>query len=583
MINIDLLLRARYADFFSRHPRSASFLVQCLRYLCREKEFRNFADAYPGIKGIDFLERVLEHFGFGYSIRSFERERIPAARRVVIVANHPLGSLDGIALLKLVLEIRPDVKIVANDLLMAITPLHPLLLPVNNMSGGTDKEKILCIQKYLENEGAVVFFPAGEVSRIRPNGVRDTHWHSGFLRIALRTQSPILPIYVKGKNSTLFYSVSTLSKPLSTLLLVREMFKQAEKTIAFRVGEMISHETYAANQLPNAIKVKLFKKHLYRIATDRKVIWPTQSPIAHPESRKHLKHDIEQCRLIGETQDQKSIYLVEQAENTSIMRELGRLRELSFRTIGEGAGVRRDIDRFDRYYKHLVLWDADQLEIVGAYRIGVVSEIIADFGVEGLYTHSLFRFTPPFIKRIKHGLELGRSFVQPKYWGKRSLDYLWFGLGAFLRENPQFQYLFGPVSISNSMPATAKDLMVYLYKLYFGETTPEASSRNPYLLTASVQQQLQAKFCGTDYQKDFKLLKSMLSNMNTNVPTLYKQYCDLCEPGGVKFQDFNVDTNFSDCIDGLILVETNKIKRKKRERYINGSLVNHPEERLKIA
>jgi len=583
MININHLLQTRYADFFSSYPRTASILVKLLKVLIRERDFREFAEKHPNANGIDFLERVLEHFGFNYSVRSFERERILSSGRVVIIANHPLGSLDGLALLKLVLEIRADVKIVANDLLMAIKPLHPLLLPVNNMSGGTDKRKLSGIQRYLEDEGAVIFFPAGEVSRIRPNGIRDTRWHSGFLRMAAKTKSPLLPVHVNGRNSVAFYFISSLSKPLSTLLLVREMFHQAEKTVAFRIGEMISFKTYAESQLPNRVKVKLFKRHLYRIARDKKGIWHTQSPIAHPEPRKALKAEIEQCQLLGQTHDQKMIHLVEQAENTSVLRELGRLRELSFRTVGEGIGARRDIDNFDHYYKHLVLWDADQLEIVGAYRIGIVSDILATHGVDGLYTHSLFSFSPGFVERISEGLELGRSFIQPQYWGKRSLDYLWFGLGAFLRKNPQYRYLFGPVSISNAMPTTAKDLMVYLYKLYFGESQPEAKSRNPYLLTTSVQQQLQAKFCGTDYQKDFKLLKSMLANMNTNVPTLYKQYCDLCEEGGVKFLDFNVDPDFSDCIDGLIVLDADKIKARKRRRYIEGSLFVKDQQALKIA
>jgi len=583
MINVGQLLQTRYNDFFTKHPRTSHMLVNILKVMVREKDFRNFADKHPNIKGLDFLERVLETFGFNYSVRSFERERIPALNRVVIIANHPLGSLDGLALLKLVLEIRSDVKIVANDLLMAIEPLHPLLLPVNNMSGGTDKEKLKSIQQYLENEGAVIFFPAGEVSRLRPNGVRDTHWHSGFLRMALKTQAPVLPIHVKGRNTVLFYGISAFSKPLSTLFLAREMFRQAEKTIAFRVGEIINYETYADSQLSASVKVKLFKKHLYRVASDKKGIWPTQSPIAHPEPRKTLKKAIEQCRLIGKTLDQKGIYLAEHAENTSILRELGRLRELSFRTVGEGTGARRDTDKYDHYYQHLVLWDADQLEIVGAYRIGIVSQILAEHGVEGLYTHSLFRFSPAFTERIEQGLELGRSFIQPRYWGKRSLDYLWFGLGAFLRENPQYRYLYGPVSISNSLPATAKDLMVYLYKLYYGENQPEAISRNPYRFNAHVQQQLKSNFCGTDYQKDFKQLKSMLANMNTNVPALYKQYCDLCDPGGVKFLDFNVDPDFSDCIDGLILVDTQLIKAKKRQRYIDGSAQLSPVQKLKIA
>lgn len=540
-----------------------------LSYLLHEQDFQNFAKRYPHLQGLEFVEQVLDYFNFSYAVRDNELERIPATGRVVIIANHPIGSLDGLALLKLVSEIRPDVKVLANQLLMALPPLHPLLLPVNNMTGGTERRRLDAIAAHLAAEGALILFPAGEVSRLKPNGIRDGKWHSGFLRFASQSKAPILPIYIGGRNSALFYSASMLYKPLATLLLVKEMFKQQRKSITLRIGESIPFDSFNNLQLELADKVKLFKKHLYRLAKDKAPLFKTQSAIAHPEERAVLKKAVESCQLLGETGDGKKIYLYHHQQSSPVMREIGRLRELAFRAVGEGCGQRRDIDRFDSHYEHLILWDSDDLEIVGAYRFANTARVIADHGLAGLYTASLFQFSAQMQPYLAQGLELGRSFVQPRYWGKRSLDYLWYGIGAYLKLYPELRYLFGGVSLSNSYPQAARDLMVYFYSLYFQDEQQTAVSNQPYQLPQAILQQLQQHFSGQDYAADFVQLKHLLANMGVSIPTLYKQYSELCEPGGVKFLAFGTDPDFADCIDGLVLVDLTQLKAQKRARYLS--------------
>ncbi len=540
-----------------------------LSYLLHEQDFQNFAKRYPHLQGLEFVEQVLDYFNFSYAVRDNELERIPATGRVVIIANHPIGSLDGLALLKLVSEIRPDVKVLANQLLMALPPLHPLLLPVNNMTGGTERRRLDAIAAHLAAEGALILFPAGEVSRLKPNGIRDGKWHSGFLRFASQSKAPILPIYIGGRNSALFYSASMLYKPLATLLLVKEMFKQQRKSITLRIGESIPFDSFNNLQLELADKVKLFKKHLYRLAKDKAPLFKTQSAIAHPEERVVLKKAVESCQLLGETGDGKKIYLYHHQQSSPVMREIGRLRELAFRAVGEGCGQRRDIDHFDSHYEHLILWDSDDLEIVGAYRFANTARVIADHGLAGLYTASLFQFSAQMQPYLAQGLELGRSFVQPRYWGKRSLDYLWYGIGAYLKQYPELRYLFGGVSLSNSYPQAARDLMVYFYSLYFQDEQQTAVSNQPYQLPQAILQQLQQHFSGQDYAADFVQLKHLLANMGVSIPTLYKQYSELCEPGGVKFLAFGTDPDFADCIDGLVLVDLTQLKAQKRARYLS--------------
>lgn len=159
--------------------------------------------------------------------------------------------------------------------------------------------------------------------------------------------------------------------------------------------------------------------------------------------------------------------LYETEVENCVLKEIGRLREISFRHVGEGSGEKRDIDSYDFYYKHLIIWDDEALEIAGAYRIGDCREIIEDFDVDGLYTSTLFKYDSAFMPYFEHGLELGRSFVQPKYWNSRALDYLWQGIGAYVRENPNIRYLFGPVSLSDTFTTQAKALLIYYYSHYF--------------------------------------------------------------------------------------------------------------------
>jgi len=540
-------------------------IMNVLRLLFHEREFQQFETDYPHLRGLDFVEQVLAYFDFNFSVRSREKEHIPTHGRVVIIANHPIGSLDGLALLKLVSEVRQDVKVMANELLMAIEPLHSLLLAVDNMNDGTPKENLRAIYQHLNNEGALIVFPAGEVSRMSPAGIRDGRWHSGFLRIARKMRAPILPVFIDGKNSAFFYSLSLVAKPLSTLWLVREMFKQAENSVDVRIGDLISHRQYQSLDLPTKSAVKLFRKHVYRLQKDKPVLRFGQglTAVAHPESRQALKREIRECTLLGSTTDHKQIRLYRYCHDSALMREIGRLRELTFRAVDEGTGGRRDVDRFDADYDHIILWDEEELEIVGAYRLRPTAAI-ADTP-EKLYSSTLFAFQAGFSHYLASGLELGRSFVQPRYWGKRSLDYLWQGIGAYLQQQPGIRYLFGPVSISNHYPQAARDLIVRFYDLWFGSQGQAlVHARHPYRPDPCNF----SLFQGEDYASDFRALKQVLAEMGCTIPTLYKQYTELCEPGGTCFLGFHLDHHFADCVDGFVIVDLERLKPARRERYL---------------
>ncbi len=532
-----------------------------LKKLLCEEEMQAFSAQYPHLTGFDFVEQVLDYFHFGYTVSDTHRERVPSTGKLVIISNHPIGSLDALALIKLVREIRDDIKVVANQMLMSLSPLHDILLPVDNMNGGTKRDNLIRINQHLKSEGVVIIFPAGEVSRLSPQGVRDTKWRSGFLKMANANQSPILPVYIDAKNSALFYGVSMVFKPAATALLVKEMWHQKEKSINVKIGEVIPHEGYSSLKIDKKSQVSLFKKHLYRLAKNKGPLLPTQAAIALPEDRRLLLKSLKnEAEVLGQTTDGKTIYLYTYKSNSVVMRELGRLREITFRAVGEGTNKRRDIDIFDKDYYHLLLWDERDLEIAGAYRLGKVDSLN---DINQLYSSTLFDYQEDMQTILPNALELGRSFVQPKYWGNRSLDYLWQGIGAFLRKHPQYYYLFGPVSISNRYPNQAVSLIVTFYSYYFGTSQCLAKARLPFNNTLH-----ENVFADMNYEDGFAYLKSQLEEMDVTVPTLYKQYSELCNDNGVSFSAFNVDPDFEFCIDGLVMVDTRKFKQKKYQRYL---------------
>jgi len=543
-------------------------LFSGMKKLFHERQINTFLEDNAHKDTFSFVEAVVDYFDVAIHIHKNEMQNIPSYGRVVIIANHPLGALDAMALIHLLKEVRRDIKIVANAFLGQFENLQELVIPVDNVTGKTTKATLDGIYTALDNEEAVIIFPSGEVSRARPNGVRDTAWKTGFYKIASKTQSPILPIYIDAKNSKSFYMLSMLNRGFATATLPHEMFKAKGKEIGFTVGNAIPYEGYSMPNLSHKEVVKLIRRHFYRVAKGKKTILKVEKGISLAEAPIDIKSKLKEGELLGSTNDGKQIILYESVVENAVIKEIGRLREISFRHIGEGSGEKRDIDSYDFYYKHLVIWDDENLEIAGAYRIGDCREIVEDFGVEGLYTSTLFKYQEAFEPYFNQGLELGRSFVQPKYWNSRALDYLWQGIGAYVRTRPNIRYLFGPVSLSDSFTAQAKALLIYFYTIYFPPKERLVKHKARYKLTKEMKNYCQEVFTGTDYRGDQRRLKEELSYMGYTIPTLYKQYAEVCEEGGVSFMDFGYDKNFNYCIDGFILVDLERMKKSKRKRYI---------------
>ncbi|MDD3500160.1 MAG: lysophospholipid acyltransferase family protein, partial [Sulfurovum sp.] len=534
---------------------------------CHENQINEFLVANRHKDALSFIEAIIDYFDITIGLKKDEMARIPAYGRTVIIANHPLGALDALALIHLLKDVRKDIKIVANSFLGQFENLRDILIPMDNIRGKMDRGVVTGIYQALSEEKAVIIFPAGEVSRARPSGVKDTKWKSGFLKIATKMKTPILPIYIKAKNSKSFYLLSMVNRSLATATLPHEMFKGRGKQIDFTIGKSIPYASYNI-AIPTNEKIKLLRKHFYRVARKRQELFKTENPISMPETPSEIKKALKSGTLLGETLDGKRIILYESLQENCVIKEIGRLREISFRFVGEGSGKKRDIDGYDFYYKHLIIWDDEQLEIAGAYRLGLSGQIVEDFDSDGLYSSSLFDFHEGFEPQLASGIELGRSFVQPKYWNSRALDYLWQGLGAFVKGRPDIRYLFGAVSMSDSFNEQAKALMIYFYSHYFASDEVLVTHKNPYYLSSEMKAYCQSIFSGEDYKADLRVLKEELGYMGYMIPTLYKQYAEVCEEGGVKFLDFGYDRDFNNCIDGFIVVDLQRMKESKKKRYI---------------
>ena len=550
------------------------FLVFALQKLICEDRINAFLTGNAMTQDFAFIDQVFQFLkiDFGTGVRDIEN--IPPKGRVIIVVNHPLGGLDGLALLRLVSNVRRDVRIVVNELLLHISQLNNLLLPVDVIGGKTKKADIYRVRQALNNDEAVIIFPAGEVSRAGAKGIRDRHWLPGFIQLANAVRSPILPIHIKARNSALFYAISRISQPLSMLMLPREMLGFKGK-ISFTIGQAIAPGVIKGLPLSRRKQAKLVSDYLRRIGSGKTPLFRTQMQLIERCDRHAIQAELYQAELLGKTADKNTIFLFDGRDQSVVLEEIGRLRERTYRFVGAGTGQCKDLDNFDNYYRHLILWDESACEIVGAYRLGEIWKWPhRDHRL--LYSSTLFDYSEDAAELFTAGLELGRRFVQPEYWGKRSLDYLWQGIGAYLARHPQLKYLFGPVSLSHNLPKKARDLLVCHYAHYYPDPQNLANAKTPYVCDADTESKYAKQDNDDDSEAAFKVLKSQLAFLGIKIPTLYKQYTDVCWNGGTRFCGFNIDENFGYCVDGLVVVDLDQVKPKKRSRYIERNNVAKP-------
>ncbi len=529
------------------------------------------------LEGPEFSEEVLRRFGISYEVPPEQLANIPTEGGFLTVSNHPFGGADGLILNAIINPRRPDFKILTTFLLAQVPNLTKWFIPVDNFSTGGAKSitGIRTALGHIGSGGSLGLFPTGEVStwqkkerRTAVSGrrvIEDKPWPDNILKLIKNSGLPVVPIYFDGTDSLLFHILGKIHPRLRTVRLVHELTNKRGMTVKVRVGKAIPAAEIAALSIPTLKEYLRNRTYALEAQVLQQVDRPTvgersrttaQEPIADPVDPQIVRSQMERLKEkeLFQSGDYKT-YLIEASDAPDAMRELYRLREESFRQIGEGTGEPLDTDSYDAYYKHLILWNIPNGEIVGAYRFGYGSAIIPARGKEGLYTSSLINFGPDAESILPKSMELGRSFVAPKYQKEvLPLKLLLSGLAVALAKDPAAEYMIGTVTISDSLPDLYKSLTYYYLERDF--KLPEAGRfavpTNPFkpdylrvnpegLLSGIPKGDIDA----------FDRLLSSISGGKNRLPVLFRKYFSC----GAKVACFNVDPLFGNCLDAMIVLK----------------------------
>ncbi|WP_343330694.1 lysophospholipid acyltransferase family protein [Polaribacter staleyi] len=521
---------------------------------------------------LDFLNGILDDCNINFEIPEEDLKRIPKEGPFITVSNHPLGGIDGVLLLKLLIEKRDDYKIIANFLLHRVAPLKPYVMPVNPFENRKDvKSSVSGIKSallHLREGNPLGIFPAGEVSTYKDGKLNvDKPWEEGAVKFIKNANVPVIPIYFHAKNSRLFYFLSKISDTLRTAKLPSEVISQGGRVIKVRIGKPISvkdqeeykdisayseflrKKTYMlANPFEKASK--LISTQNIKIKKSAKKITPQKSTDLFVKEVAALREG--DGRLL-ESKNYE-VFFASAKEIPNLLHEIGRLREITFRDVGEGTNKAIDLDKFDKYYHHLLLWDREAKCLAGAYRMGLGKDIYKKFGINGFYIQTLFRIEPELFQMMENTIEMGRAFIIGEYQQKpMPLFLLWKGIVHVTLRYPEYKFLMGGVSISNQFSDFSKSLMIEFMKSHYYD---------PYI-AQYIYPKKEFKVKLKDADKDF-VFDSTKADMQKfdkiideiepgalRIPVLIKKYVKQ----NARLVAFNVDPKFNNAVDGLMYIK----------------------------
>ncbi len=548
-----------------------TFIGWVLLKMLRISRLNEIYDKHKDKEDVAFLNAILDEVQIQFEIPEEDLKRIPKEGAFISVSNHPLGGIDGILLLKLLAEKRPDYKIVANFLLHRIEPLKPYVMPVNPFEERKDaKSSVTGIKNsllHLKNGYPLGIFPAGEVSTYKDGKlIVDKPWEEGAIKLIYKAKVPIIPIYFHAKNSRFFYFLSKISDTLRTAKLPSEVLSQKSRVIKVRIGKVISIKDQEEYENIDDFHSFLRKK-TYMLANPFEVNTPLiKTPnlkipkqpkkVIPPVSRNQLIKEIVKLRRddsrLLESHNYE-VFFTASYKIPNILREIGRLREVTFREVGEGTNNAIDLDEYDNYYHHMFLWDSKANNVVGAYRMGLGFDIYQKHGIDGFYINTLFRLEPELYSMMEQTIEMGRAFIVKEYQQKpMPLFLLWKGIVHVTLRYPEYKYLMGGVSISNQFSNFSKSLMIEFMKSHYYD---------PYL-AQYIHPKKEYKVKLNDADKDFVFDASKadmvkfdkiideLEPGNLRMPVLLKKYVKQ----NARLVAFNVDPKFNNAIDGLMYI-----------------------------
>jgi len=560
-------------------PRIVSAVIE--KALGLDRLAQIYDERPEGCTTHEFLQYTLDALGVSLDlVNASNLEELPRTGPVLIVANHPLGGLEGVAIAKVIADIRPDLKVLTNELLRRIPELADIFIGVDVLSSEAaagNVSSIKQVHRHLKNDGAVLIFPAGMVSSYERGHrrIQDRSWNRLAGQLLKRYQATCLPVHVGGTNSRLFYAAGMIHPRLRTALLPRQLANKQGFKLELRFGRPIPATELRLLQSPKAITDYL------RVSTDALVREKTKLPDIQHQSVADSRPtsdsaelfsaitNLEEFRLIEH--DEFDVYCAPHDRLGPIMEQIAIAREVTFRSVGEGTGLSKDSDEFDPHYLHLFLWDKAALRIAGAYRVGLVDEIVAKHGVKGLYSRSLYKYDEAFINRLGSAIEMGRSFIHPDYQKKPvSLNLLWRGIGRILVERPRYHTLFGSVSISREYSDLARALIADTMMTNFkaSEFTQLVKPITPHKIMNRVwTSEMLAEL------SNVKMLSKLIGRCDPGkaVPVLLRHYLSV----NGKLACFNIHPNFSDSLEGLIIVDARKTDEKTLRRFLGADGFEH--------
>eukprot|EP00752_Nemacystus_decipiens_P016586 g14826.t1 len=526
-----------------------------------------------------FSTKSLAALGIEINTIAEQVARIPKEGPVVVVANHPFGGIEGLILCSLLREVRPDAKLLANNLLSMIPDLRDSFFFVDAFEGQDAVRRNIgptrAAMRWVKDGHLLGAFPAGEVShlKLRKRAVVDPQWNPTTAKIIKRTGATVLPIFFDGCNSRLFQVAGLIHPRLRTVMLPTEMLSKRKSTVTVRVGSPITPQRLSRFDDPNHLNDYLrVRTYLLKPQKQQDAAAPESGPNADviaPVPKATLIDEIADLPAEQQLlqQSEFAVFYMRGPQCPGLMREVGRLRELTFREVGEGTGLEIDVDRFDDYYLQLIVWNTEKHEVVGGYRLGPTDEILSQYGKDGLYTNTLFKFRKNLLRQIDPALELGRSWVALEYQRSYApLMLLWKGIGAYLCKHPKYRRLFGPVSISAEYSSMSKHLLTAFLTLhkFLPDLGRLVSPRNP--MKCSEVREFDRRAFSTvagSLEEANELIRELEAD-GKPIPILLKQYLKL----NGQLMGFNVDPDFGNVLDGLILIDVLSIDKRVMKKYL---------------
>lgn len=561
-----------------RMPGLAALLMEIMKI----NDINDTFSKAEKFEGVEFVDEILRLLGVKVEVNESDWKNIPLEGAFTAIANHPYGGIEGLILIKILCTVRPDAKVMANFILKKIPNLSDFFVAVNpfeNVEHSSSISGIKTTLSLLTSGVPIGIFPAGEVStyKIDQQQITDKLWHPVVGKLIGKAKVPVLPIYFHGNNGLVFNLLSLIHPTLRTAKLPSELFNKKGHTIKVRIGKLIAFTDIPNNDNSTNILAFLRAKtyalgvgleNEKRIFSARNLFKIKSKPqeLAPAIAIDLMNAEVSKIRDSHKVWTEKNyeVYIAPTSYIPNLIKEIGRLREITFREIGEGTNKSIDLDSYDIYYSHLFIWDVETKMVVGAYRIGKGDEIFYSYGKKGFYIYELFKIKSQLFPVLRNSLELGRSWIRKEYQQRPlPLFLLWKGILKYLMDNPRYRYLIGPVSISNAFSKFSKSLIVnFIYRNHFDtEMAQMVKPRKQFKVDFS---KIDADLL-TASSSSLKNLDSLIAEVETShikVPVLLRQYIAL----NAKIICFNIDPKFSDCLDGFLVLDLQSVPSDMLEK-----------------